>query len=296
MRVMLTGATGLVGSRVAELAAPPLDLQWASRAKLDLSSPDVESWHQRLGSFEAILHTAAKTDVDGVEKERSEGPDGLAYRVNVGGTAALATLAARRKVPLVLVSTDFVFPVSKAGLFTEESATATRPTDTSWYGWTKVLAEREVLRSNRNAILRISYPYRAAFRVKTDHARRIIEGYRNGTLYPLYDDQRFTPTFIDDAADAVRRILTGVLSGVYHCSSKDLSTPAEFGTKLLSRLEILQKPLVTAQFPAALAPGRAPRPKDGGLATRASEKAGIKIATLDASLEAFARQWSSTRP
>jgi dTDP-4-dehydrorhamnose reductase len=294
MRVAVTGATGLVGSRVAELLGGRFRFVPLDRSNgFDLGSPDARAWMDRLPAVDAVLHLGAKTQVDAIEAERALGDASEAMRVNRGSTEALCAAAKTRGVPLILVSTDFVFPAALEGPYREVAAPTRDATETSWYGWTKLLAERATLAHPKNAVLRISFPFRAHHPARTDHARRVLELQREGKLYPLFADQTFTPSFIDDVATSLGVLLENGLPGLFHCASMDVTTPYDFGRMILRATGLPSESVVRGEFASSVRPGRAPRPRRGGLDTVASTKRGMKNRTLHEMVPEFAAQWSA---
>ena len=290
-RVAITGSTGLVGARVLALLQGDVQLQPLGRQTgFDLAKATVGESQRACKGVDAVLHLAARTDVDGIELERAQGESGNAWNVNVNGTRNLTVAAARLGIPLVFVSTDFVFPAHAEGPYLETPAPTQTPQETSWYGWTKLLAEHEVLREKQNAIVRISYPYVASHPTRTDHARRILQLRRERKLYPLYDDQWFTPTYIDDLARSLNQILRKTETGIFHIASTDRVTPLEFATELLRALGDDPKDLQTSKFPTEPAPGKAVRPQRGGLDVQRSKAHGLKVQPVKTSLRDFAKQ------
>ncbi|HEX9816817.1 MAG TPA: sugar nucleotide-binding protein [Candidatus Thermoplasmatota archaeon] len=294
LRVAITGSTGLVGARSLELLSRQFTFQGLGRKNgFDLLTLTPETCAPFLKDSDAVLHLAARTDVDGIEQERPQGPNGNAWHVNVDGTRALAKAASLRGIPLLFVSTDFVFAAAAQGPFPEAPAATRDANETSWYGWTKLAAERELLHQPRNAILRISYPYVAHHPTLVDHARRTLQLHRENRLYPLYDDQLFTPSFIDDVTTSLATILTKRLSGIFHCASTDRLTPLAFATALLRAVGEDRTDLKRARFPPTQ-PGKAPRPQSGGLETERSRRAGLRVRSTTESLAEFARQVRTT--
>ena len=295
MKVAITGATGLVGRRVVELLSGRIEFIPLGRDNgFDLGKPDVTSWTTGLAKADALLHLAARTDVDRIENERSQKERGPAWTVNVESVRALSNAAFTRRMPMCLVSTDFVFPANTEGPYPEAPATTRGSAETSWYGWTKLMAEEATRRSPENSILRISYPYVARHPTRIDHARRMVQLHKEGKLYPLFADQRITPSFVDDVAEALGIILEKRLAGTFHAASIDRTTPYDFGVRLLQALGRDTSDVRSATFPTHLSSGKALRPKDGGLETASSRRAGLPMRSTEDAIAEFAKQSRET--
>lgn len=212
-KILSTGLTGLVGSRVAELLGKDFDFVDLSLPRYDiLDSQGLELAFKREPEAKIFLHLAAFTDVNKAWEERGN-KKGLCYRVNVLGTRNIARLCLKFQKYLVLISTDFVFNGQKKGFYTEDDLI--EPIE--WYGQTKCWAEEEVERNLKDfAIVRIAFPYRAKFEPKIDLVRKIIAGLKEDSLYPMFTDQITTPTFIDDIAIGLGKIFETKPKGIYH--------------------------------------------------------------------------------
>jgi dTDP-4-dehydrorhamnose reductase len=176
-----------VGTPVLDLAVPGDD---AVRAALDAARADV------------IVNAAAHTAVDKAESE----PD-LAFAINAIGAGAVARAAARIGVPLVHISTDYVFSGDKPEPYIESDATG----PTGVYGASKLAGEEAVLASGADvAILRTAWvysPFRANF-VKT--MLRLAE---SRDELGVVDDQYGNPTSALDLADAVIAVAQHLTEG-----------------------------------------------------------------------------------
>ena len=96
-RILVTGADGQVG-RALRKTFP--DAEFCNREEFDITDPPARPWRQ----YRAIINAAAYTDVDGAEDDRA-----TAWRVNAGGPAVLARIAAENNLTLVHLSSDYVF-------------------------------------------------------------------------------------------------------------------------------------------------------------------------------------------
>lgn len=227
---------------VVTLGRPNLDLAGPANSiicEVQAAKPDV------------IVSAAAYTQVDKAESE----PD-LAFAVNERGAAALARAAQGLGVPIIHLSTDYVFDGSKAEPYVETDQTA----PTSVYGSSKLAGEKAVLLENRNsAILRTAWvysPFGANF-VKT--MLRLGETREH---VGVVADQRGNPTSALDIADAVFVIAENLLAhegaeqrGIFHMTAAGEGTWAGFAEALFAASDCVGGPsarvnrITTADFP-----------------------------------------------
>ena len=277
--IAASGLSGLVGSRLVELKsdwsfeafgiADPFyeKLKIASFENVDITDADSVDNFLSKSSAEWVLHLAAITDVDGCEREKDRKEESLSWKVNVEGTRNVAKSCQKYSKKLILISTETVFG-DKKGPFDENEKLIDEYKEggVSWYGFTKAQAEKVASEENPEVIIiRISYPYRANFKRKGDFARNIIDKFENGSIYPLYDDQYLTPTFIDDLAMGLETITNKDLNGVFHIASTDVTTPYDFGIKLVTKFFGKDQALKVEKTAFENKLGLAPRPKYGGL-------------------------------
>ena len=217
MRIVVTGGPGQLVLSLAERG--PLaghEVIAVGPPELDLSAPDDDAIHAALAAVEpdAIVNAAAHTAVDKAESERD-----LAFAINAAGAGAVARAAARLDVPLVHVSTDYVFSGDKAGAYLETDPTG----PTGVYGASKLAGEQAVMTSGADwAILRTAWvysPFGANF-VKT--MLRLAD---SRDELGVVDDQRGCPTSALDLADAVIAVLANLkarpdpaLRGLFHAT------------------------------------------------------------------------------
>jgi dTDP-4-dehydrorhamnose reductase len=179
---------------------------------------------------EAIVSAAAYTAVDKAESESD-----LAFAINARGPGAVAQAAKALDVPLVHISTDYVFDGSKCTPYTEEDATG----PTSVYGASKLAGEQAVLKGHRDsAVLRTAWvysPFSANF-VKT--MLRLAEDREE---VGVVADQLGNPTSALDIAAAVITVLENLersddatLRGVFHMTGSGEASWAEFAEAIFA--------------------------------------------------------------
>lgn len=209
MRVLVLGGAGQVGTELQALSWPDgVRVHAPSRADLDVTDAAAVAAALDARPYAAAINAAAYTAVDRAESEVAE-----AWRLNALAPAILAAETHRRKIPLVQVSTDYVF----AGTKPEGSYAPDEPIDPqSVYGASKAAGEMAVRTGNpRHAIVRTAWvvsPHRGNF-VKT--MLRLASERENLTVV---DDQHGCPT---SAAD-----LAAVLSAIALRLAEDAAAPA----------------------------------------------------------------------
>lgn len=233
IRFVVTGGPGQLVLSMAERAAA---LGHAAIAvgppELDLATPDDDAVFAALAAArpQAIINAAAHTAVDKAESE----PD-LAHAINAVGAGAVARAARRLGVPLVHVSTDYVFAGDKPAPYVETDPAG----PTGVYGASKLAGEHAVLDSGADAaILRTAWvysPFGANF-VKTM--------LRVGATRPelgVVDDQRGCPTNALDLADACIAVAANLLArpdatlrGVFHTAGTGEASWADFAEAIFA--------------------------------------------------------------
>lgn len=154
MRILLTGTGGQVGGALRPLLAKQGTVIAPSRAEFDLAKPDTLVAALDRHSPDLIVNPAAYTAVDRAEDERE-----LAFLVNVRGPEAIATWSARRGVPLIHFSTDYVFDGSGDRPWREDSPTG----PLSVYGATKLAGDIAIQAAGGpHLIARTSWVYAAS--------------------------------------------------------------------------------------------------------------------------------------
>jgi dTDP-4-dehydrorhamnose reductase len=155
-KLLLTGGSGRLGSELKTL----LDGVIAPFSKdLDVTSP--ESLEQAIHHYHPtlIIHAAAYTNVSGAESEKLK-----CWHVNVGGTRNLVRAAITHDIPLLHISTDYVFYGDK-GMYKEDDALG--PVR-NYYALSKLVAEEIVRLAPKHLVIRTSFrprewPYPTAF-------------------------------------------------------------------------------------------------------------------------------------
>ncbi|MCJ2054291.1 dTDP-4-dehydrorhamnose reductase [Methylobacterium sp. J-070] len=231
MNILVLGGAGQVGTELQALAWPDgVTVTAPSRAELDVTDADAVAAALGARDYRAVINTAAYTAVDKAESEVVP-----AWRLNALAPAILAAATAERQIPLVHVSTDYVF----AGTKPEGAYAPDEPIDPqSVYGASKAAGELAVRTANpRHAIVRTAWvvsPHRSNF-VKT---MLRLAGERDGLT--VVNDQHGCPTSAADLAAALATIArrmavdAGAPTGTFHCVNAGATTWCGFAEAIMA--------------------------------------------------------------
>jgi dTDP-4-dehydrorhamnose reductase len=236
----VTGAAGMLGHDVARAGeGSGHELVLVDLPEIDITDPPaVEALLDRLhgepGSLHAIVNCAAWTDVDGAEAK----PE-LAHAVNADGAGNLARAAARIDVPLLHISTDYVFdgvaPLGADGQprpYVESDPTGPR----SVYGSTKLDGERQVLAASpRHTVVRTAWLYGVDGPNFVETMLRLA-GERDAVQ--VVTDQIGSPTWSGHLAPAVLGLLEREVSGLVHMTGAGEVSWNGFAREIFRQAEV----------------------------------------------------------
>jgi dTDP-4-dehydrorhamnose reductase len=217
LKLLITGASGLYGSKLAALALSKgyevysSDIQsltvFGTFVKLDISGREqVEEAFKNIKP-DVVVHAATLTDVDKCELNRE-----LAWKVNVEGTKNIAEAAKAAGSFLIYISTDYVFNGEK-GRYKETDT----PSPINYYGLTKLKAEEIVQTQAEYFIARPSVIYGSTPAAgKVNFALWLIDTLRKGERVKIVTDQWNTPTLNSNLAEMTLEVVERRLTGIYH--------------------------------------------------------------------------------
>ena len=236
----MTGAAGMLGHdvmRAGERSGHELVL--VDLPEIDITdAAAVDALLDRLlgepGSLQAIVNCAAWTDVDGAESKRE-----AAHAVNADGAGILARGAARIGVPLLHISTDYVFdgvaPLDADGRprpYVESDPTGPR----SVYGSTKLEGERQVLAASpRHTVVRTAWLYGVDGPNFVETMLRLA-GERDAVQ--VVDDQIGSPTWSGHLAPAILGLLEREVSGLVHMTGAGEVSWNGFAKEIFRQAEV----------------------------------------------------------
>ena len=264
MDILVLGGAGQVGTELQALSWPDgVTVHAPAREALDITDPTAVATAMAKRRWGAVINTAAYTAVDKAESEPVE-----AWRLNALAPAILAAETARQGIPLVHVSTDYVFDGDGPGAYRPDDPIAPR----SVYGASKAGGELAVRAGNpRHAILRTAWvvsPHRGNF-VKT-MLRLAAERDR----LTVVDDQHGCPTSAADLAAVLSTIALRMAgdaaapAGTYHCVNAGATTWCGFAEAIVTGAARRGgRSVPITGIPTAAYPTPAKRPMNSRLST-----------------------------
>lgn len=284
-KMIVYGITGMVGARIPQLLSGQFKIIGPPHSHLDLCDEKRVRQHIDDVAVDKILYVAGLTKVDQAQLNPK-----LAFRLNSGVVENITDHAAKRKIPVIYISTDAVFDGSQYDHPYKETDT---PNPLSVYGKSKLVGEKAVLKSSRsNCIVRTIMVYSANYPHKQDFARLAYHCLKNHESFEGIADQIINPTFVDDLVNALAKILEKNARGIYHVAATDFTTNFGFVAKIAKIFNFNKSLITKTYFDEFFKDKPAPRTKCCWLDTTKFRKEfgrGI-LHTIDDSLKEFKKQ------
>ena len=280
MRVVVTGARGLLGTAVAREMAAGHDLIPMARADLDITDDGAVAARIADARPDLIVNCAAYNDVDGAEEAAA-----LALRANAFSVLALARAATAAGAILVHFSSDFVFDGETDRPYTEED----RPNPRGTYGASKLLGDWFALEAPRAYVLRVESLFGppGAGGGRRGSLGTIVDRIRQGLEVPVFVDRIVSPSYTPDIAGAVRSLVERQAApGLYNCVNSGRATWVEIAEQAAV---MLGAPLQMRPLTLESAALRARRPRYCALSNAKLRAAGVEMPTWVAALAEFLR-------
>ncbi len=241
MKVLVTGVNGQLGYDVVkELKQRGHQAVGVDRKEMDLTSTEQIKECIETVKPEAIIHCAAYTAVDKAEDEEE-----LCRRVNAIATKEIAEYAKKLDIPMIYISTDYVFDGTKDGEYTEQDT----PNPINVYGKTKYEGEvyvQELL--EKYYIVRISWVFGENGNNFIDTMLRLA---KDRDEINVINDQVGSPTYTKDLAPLLVDMIETDKYGVYHVTNEGYCTWYEFAKEIfrIADVDIKVNPITTKEYP-----------------------------------------------
>lgn len=235
MKILVTGASGQLGNELrrlfetgqAEIGAIPTEYAdaeviYTDTPQLDISDCDAVGRFIEGGDFDLVINCAAMTNVDGCETNED-----LADLVNRQGAANLAKTCAEADIPIMHISTDYVFSGTEEG----ERVETNEPDPISAYGRTKLAGEKGVAAANpKHHIVRTAWLYGY---IGNNFAKTMMRLAENHDRVTVVDDQIGNPTSANDLAYEILKIALTDDYGIWHVTNEGVCSWADFAEAVL---------------------------------------------------------------
>ncbi len=238
-RILITGASGLLGLNLAQETMNTHDITAVDRGKLvnapfkilngDLLNTGTLDSALDSAQPEWLINCAALADLEACENN----PD-LSRRLNIDLPAQLAKACKARGISFVHISTDAVFDGEKDGFYTEEDT----PNPLGVYSQTKFDGEQAVFAEDANAIVaRVNF-YGWSLSGRRSLAEFFHHNLTNNKSMSGFTDVRFCPMLVNDTARTLIKMLQKNLSGLYHVVGPQAMSKYQFGVEIARRFSL----------------------------------------------------------
>lgn len=267
MHVAIFGGSGMLGTALCALCHQrAIPFLAPTREEVDICAHNRVRELIRDTDVTHVINCAAYTDVDGAEKE----PD-VAFAINGHAVGEMAKISCEYRLPLIHISTDYVFKGNKA-LFKEKD----RPSPLNLYGKSKLLGEKLLFENNpQGCVIRTSSLFAADF---PNFVTKILSFVQEKKRLEVVDDQYSRPTYAPHLAEAILQMLS--YSGLYHYTGKAAINRFQWAQEILAIAKQHAASLVCEEIVPIKTSARrdcAVRPYRTLLSTEKIEKSGIEI-------------------
>jgi dTDP-4-dehydrorhamnose reductase len=290
MKVLGTGLSGLVGSRIVELLSDYTFENLSLETGVDITDKDqVDSYFEH-SDAPWVFHFAAYTNVQEAEKQRASGESSIAWKINVQATQTIIGNCKKYRKKLLYIDTDYAFDGKKKE-YTEEDV----PNPLGWYAITKYEGAKRVQSLGKDSlVMRIANPYRAHPVGKMDFVHKMLERLQNKQSIVAATDQLFVPTFIDDIAWAIKKLISTNAYGLYHVVGSTALSPFDAANTIADVFHC-DKMLITPTTFAHMFQDRAPAPQFAALRNDKIQALGVAMKTFKDGLIEVKRQENGNR-
>lgn len=269
-KILVTGANGQLGNEIRELADKYQDLSFlfTDVEELNITNLQAIDTFVKTNKVDFIINAAAYTNVDKAEEDYD-----TALLINATAVSNLTKIATKFNIPLIHISTDYVFDGKSFLPYTESD----KINPLSAYGKTKLLGEQEALKYCKSLIIRTSWLYSSFGK---NFVKTIIRLSENPEIKVVFD-QIGSPTYAADLAYAVLETVKqislnkNVKFGIYHYSNEGVCSWYDFAQMII---QLTEKNTKIIAVRSDMFPRPAPRPSYSVLdKSKIKQEFGIEI-------------------
>ena len=276
MKILITGSDGMLAFALKKTLKTNNKLILTDIGNMDITSAKKVALFFNKTKPEIIIHTAACTDVDAAEKNK-----GLALKINRDGTKNVASAAKDLDIPIVYISTDYIFGGGKKKPYTENE----RPNPLSVYGFSKYAGEKEIRKiTKKYFIIRSAWLYGPGGK---NFVTTILRLTKELDELKIVNDQRGCPTYTFDLANVISKLIKTQKYGIYHAVNSGSCTWYQFAKEII-KINKLKNKIKAINSKELGRPAK--RPNYSVLSNNKLRAEGIKLREWQKALRVFLNQ------
>ena len=215
LKILVLGCSGLIGRAILEKSSKFFDVigtynkNTIEISGIKLISIKLPQHIDQLCSLirsekpDIVIDTIANSNPEFCELNKEQ-----TYKLHVESFNEICSVCSKTNSKLIFISSDYVFD-GKKGNYSENDETS----PLNYYGVTKVLAEKNVLKYSKNVIIRTSLVY--GWNPKAKFLNFVLDNLREEKTISVYDNI-FSPTLLDELTEAIIKIISSNVSGIFH--------------------------------------------------------------------------------
>lgn len=218
MKYLITGGTGQLGHDIVKELISRGGLNYLAPTTKEMNITNKDEVEKVILGYkpDIIFHCAAYTAVDKAEEDREN-----CYNVNVNGTKNIVSVAEKINAKVVYISTDYVFDGTKKTEYETEDIT----NPINYYGYTKLLGEKEVQQLNDYLIVRISWVFGENGK---NFVKTMLNLAETKTELSIVSDQIGSPTYTKDLSKLLLDMIENNKKGLFFATNEDFCSWYEF--------------------------------------------------------------------
>ena len=218
MKYLITGGTGQLGHDIVKELISRGELNYLAPTTKEMNITNKDEVEKVILGYkpDIIFHCAAYTAVDKAEEDREN-----CYNVNVNGTKNIVEVEKRINAKVVYISTDYVFDGTKKTEYETEDIT----NPINYYGYTKLLGEKEVQQLNDYLIVRISWVFGENGK---NFVKTMLNLAETKTELSIVSDQIGSPTYTKDLSKLLLDMIENNKKGLFFATNEDFCSWYEF--------------------------------------------------------------------
>lgn len=214
---LVTGGKGGLGTSLKNIVSKNKKFIFCDVDELDITDIDIVEKFFEHNKIEFIYHYAAYTDVDKAELEKEK-----CYEINVTGTKNITKMSIKYNIPILLISTDYVFNGKRP--IDEYYTEVDKPDPINYYGYTKYLSELEIMKNPKYYIVRSEWLYGDT---GNNFIKGIVAKLKSNTDIKIVDDQFGSITYNDTLNKIILLLTVTNKYGIYNITNSGYASRFE---------------------------------------------------------------------